>query len=258
MARELGADYLEADIQRTRDGVLVCFHDDDLARTTDVARVFPGREREALGSFTFEELGRLDAGSWFNQRHPGRARPSFQGLKIMRLDELVDLAGTKERLYLETKSAHLYPGIEEQIVKLLKEKGNWLSGGAEGRLILQSFEPVSLAKLEVLAPGILKVLLVEDVVIQEWGWPRILRKHRELAGAIGPSRDWLGQPWRIWQAHRAGLLVHVWTIDRAWEMRLLDWLGADGIFTNRSELALQVFGRSGPADLASAWARNGF
>ena len=44
LARELGADYLEFDIQRTKDGVLIALHDDDLSRTTNVAEVFPGRE----------------------------------------------------------------------------------------------------------------------------------------------------------------------------------------------------------------------
>jgi hypothetical protein len=54
-ARELGADYLEADLQRTRDGVLVALHDDTLERTTDVAKVFPGREKEPVSRFTLVE-----------------------------------------------------------------------------------------------------------------------------------------------------------------------------------------------------------
>ena len=46
LARDLGADYIEMDIQRASDGALVAFHDDTLERTTDVARVFPGREKD--------------------------------------------------------------------------------------------------------------------------------------------------------------------------------------------------------------------
>ena len=41
LARELGAAYLELDLQRTADGVLIAFHDDDLRRTTDVEAIFP-------------------------------------------------------------------------------------------------------------------------------------------------------------------------------------------------------------------------
>jgi glycerophosphoryl diester phosphodiesterase len=43
IAREMGVDYLELDLQRTKDGVLIAVHDDDLRRTTNIAEVFPGR-----------------------------------------------------------------------------------------------------------------------------------------------------------------------------------------------------------------------
>ena len=254
LARELGADYLELDVQRSKDGVLIAFHDGDLSRTTNVAQVFPGRANEPIGQFTYSELQSLDAGSWFNSRFPSRARASFSNLKILKLEEVEAIAQAGSRLYLETKSAHLYPGIEKQIVELLKASAGWISdqAGAD-RLIFQSFEPESLAKLEVLAPRVPKVLLADDLMIREWGWLGLLEKHKELAAGIGPSVDWLAQPWRIFQAHKAGLLVHAWTIDRAWEMRLLDWCGADGIFTNRCELALKLFGRLENFDLEQSW-----
>ncbi|MGV8378035.1 glycerophosphodiester phosphodiesterase family protein, partial [Pseudomonas aeruginosa] len=59
LARDLGADYLEADVQRSRDGVLVALHDDTLERTTDVAEVFPERAKDPVSSFTLAELKRL-------------------------------------------------------------------------------------------------------------------------------------------------------------------------------------------------------
>ncbi len=92
LARDLGADYLEADVQRSRDGVLVALHDDTLERTTDVAEVFPGRAKDPVSSFSLAELKRLDAGSWFNRAFPERARPGFVGLRILTLDEMLDIA----------------------------------------------------------------------------------------------------------------------------------------------------------------------
>ncbi len=60
LARELGADYLEADLQRTRDGVLVCLHDDDvLLRTSNVADRFPERQEQPASAFTLAELRSL-------------------------------------------------------------------------------------------------------------------------------------------------------------------------------------------------------
>ena len=48
LAREMGVDYLELDLQRTKDGVLVAVHDDDLRRTTNIAEVLPGRETDTI------------------------------------------------------------------------------------------------------------------------------------------------------------------------------------------------------------------
>ena len=39
-AREMGADYLESDLQCTKDGVILANHDDNLTRTTDIEEVF--------------------------------------------------------------------------------------------------------------------------------------------------------------------------------------------------------------------------
>ncbi len=81
LARELGADYLEMDIQRTSDGVLIAYHDDTFERTTDVAARFPARAGNPVADFSLAEVKSLDAGSWFNARFPDRARPSYGGLK---------------------------------------------------------------------------------------------------------------------------------------------------------------------------------
>src|SRR5688572_7816877 len=43
LAIKQGADFVEQDVQMTKDGVLICLHDADLDRTTDVAKIFPGR-----------------------------------------------------------------------------------------------------------------------------------------------------------------------------------------------------------------------
>src|SRR5215813_9735083 len=45
LAIEQGADFVEQDLQVTKDGVLICLHDPDLERTTNVATVFPERYR---------------------------------------------------------------------------------------------------------------------------------------------------------------------------------------------------------------------
>jgi glycerophosphoryl diester phosphodiesterase len=174
LARELGADYLEMDIQRTKDGVLIALHDDTLERTTNVAEVYPDRVKDPLSSFTLEEIKRLDAGSWFNKAHPDRARASYAGLKILTLDEVIDIAeGGKNKpgLYIETKVPAQFPGVEDDLKKKLEQRG-WLSqrpaaekghvnvAHSAGRVVLQTFEKPSLELLQKAMPDTPKVLLL--------------------------------------------------------------------------------------------------
>jgi glycerophosphoryl diester phosphodiesterase len=280
LARELGADYLEFDIQRTKDGVLIALHDDDLSRTTNVAEIFPGREKDTIDTFTFAELQQLDAGSWFNRQFAGRARPSFQGLRILRLEEIIDIAESGPRhpgIYIETKAAQRFPGIEQQLVDTLAARG-WMSRSGSrdrARLIFQSFEPESLGRLKALAPDIPRLLLIDEVMANRATWEGLVAKAAELGHGIGtwgyrwafgphwsirdvPARYLATWPWYTGQAHRAGLFVHPWTIDDRWEMWMVTLSGADGVFTNRAELALAVFGRTTPGDLNSLWNRIGY
>jgi glycerophosphoryl diester phosphodiesterase len=69
LAWEAGAVAWELDVQLTRDGVPIVFHDESLLRTTDVATRFAGDPRGHVGfrvsDFDSDEIRALDAGSWF-------------------------------------------------------------------------------------------------------------------------------------------------------------------------------------------------
>lgn len=166
-ARDLGADYLEMDLQRTSDGQLVAFHDDTLQRTTDVAARFPERRERPISAFTLSELRELDAGSWFNVAYPERGRAGFAGAKVMTLDEIIDIADAdpnhRTGLYIETKVPNLYPGIEADLKAKLISRG-WLTPAGEvapgHRVVLQTFEKASLELLAKEMPKVPKVLLL--------------------------------------------------------------------------------------------------
>lgn len=110
-AREMGVDYLESDLQCTKDGVILANHDDNLKRTTNIENVYgelvpEGRKdfymrhgmTEAQAeelvkkdkasfrpyyamSYMYEELLALDAGTWFNESSLEQARPAFSEQK---------------------------------------------------------------------------------------------------------------------------------------------------------------------------------
>lgn len=178
LARDLGVDYLELDLQRTKDGVLVAVHDNTLGRNTDVAEVFPDRADAPVSSFTLDELKQLDAGSWFNASYPERARDSYSGLEILTLDEVIDIAESGDNhpgLYIETKVPEQFPGIEQDLRDKLEARG-WLGDAAKtrpaaeggavkvgdgpGRLVMQTFSKASLEALEQTMPEVPRVLLL--------------------------------------------------------------------------------------------------
>lgn len=249
IAAGLGADYIECDVQRTRDGRLVIFHDKTPGRTTDVSKVFPEREKDPLGSFTYSELLKLDAGSWFNVKNPDRARKSFEGTKICTFDEYINVAVksiNKPALMIELKHPELYPGIEKEVIDTLARFGRINNGAARPDMI-QTFDRRSLAVCKDLAPSIPRNFLVDEKGKEdtEWdarGWAGLLDDAVSAGAEIGPSGH-LGWPWYTGKAHDRGLLVITYTIDKDIHFRLLTFFGADWIITNRCDRALEFYGR---------------
>jgi glycerophosphoryl diester phosphodiesterase len=282
LARDLGADYLELDVQRTRDGHLIALHDDTLLRTTDIVSKFPQRKDNPASDFTLAELKTLDAGSWFNQAHPERARDSYKGLKILTLDEVLDVAqgGThKPGVYIETKVPKQFPGIERDLKAKLQQRG-WLDG--QHRVVLQTFERGSLELLAKEMPQIPKVLLLwvgegsiepkskvsfaasgikDKAAYYAQQQPRDRAEFErwvdiaKASGAVGtgPSAALthggdqsymdLVQPWMNQMTHDKGLLVHVYTVDDAIDFNKVSEAGVDGIFTNRANELLKFYQR---------------
>lgn len=277
LARDIGADYVETDVQRTRDGVLINFHDDDLSRTTNAAEVFPGREKDPVGSFTWAELQRLDAGSWFNRANPDRALKGFAGVRIPAFREYLSLLSSgrnRPGLLIELKHPDNYPAIEEEVLAALRA-GGWLDNAnrvpAAGpvtdgpgrvtvglgvrRVILQSFDARSLARLKKLAPSVMRNYLVdEDDEKKAGSFDALLDTARTLDAEIGPS-GYLAYPWNVGPAHRMNKLVFVYTIDKTWHFMLFSFFGVDGMITNRCDSYLEFIGRAAhaaPAELLSA------
>ena len=100
----------ETDLQISLDGVPFLMHDETLARTTNIAEVFPARANDVASSFTLEELKQLNAGLWFIQSDPyetinagfvSQTQLSInQGQQIPTLAEALELVESKGLLIL--------------------------------------------------------------------------------------------------------------------------------------------------------------
>ena len=225
LALALKVDFLELDVQMSRDGQLVAIHDTLVDRTTD--------GKGAVGEMTLEQLRRLDAGSWFNRAFPDRARPEFAGERIPTLEEIIQLARpARAGLYIETKNPELYPAdFETKIVDLVRRNH------FEKRVVIQSFSARSIEKVKKLAPDVPTALLVET--LQEDPVEATLRAgSRELAIKYN-----LLTPEIAARARGRGLALTVWTVDDEESMRRMIDLGVDRIITNVPERLNHLIGR---------------
>jgi glycerophosphoryl diester phosphodiesterase len=241
LARTAGADWLEFDLQRTADGVLVVFHDDSLDR---VARGPVADCSGLVRERTIAQLRRCEIGSWFNATNPDRARASYVELVIPTLDEVLARYGESARLYIELKDPASAPGMERDLLAALAANGRLERLVRERRLLVQSFSPPSLEQLHARAPTIPLIQLVHDSVPAA-ELPAALARVAGYARGIGPSRT-ITDSTLVATAHAKGLTVHPYTVNDEALMRRLIRLGVDGMFTDRPGLLRSVLADRAP------------
>lgn len=233
LARTMGADYLEQDLQMTADGVLVVLHDDTLDRTARGPAVdCTGSVREK----TLQQLRRCEVGSWFNERFPDRARPGYADERIPTLEEVFQRYGTDVRYYIETKQPEEAPGMELALLELLDRYGLTRGAREAGQVLIQSFSPASLRLIHEIDP---RLPLVQLLGSRDHEILPLLEGIREYAVGIGPGAA--GVTPEVMDAAKArGLLVHPYTVNEPSQMRALLELGVDGMFTDHPDRLSQV------------------
>lgn len=269
MALTQGADFVEQDLQITRDNQLVCLHDLTLERTTNVKDIFPTRFQEEIAprsaseqgtsragspvrrwyvsDFTLQEIKQLDAGSWFN--------PKFKGARVPTFQEAIDLVRDRAGLYPETKAPEVYGrfGFDMERLLVAALRRNHLgTRRAEHHtpVIIQSFSPESLRKLSgLLNPKLPLVLLINEQMRTSWLTPAGLRTAKKFASGIGPAKVLLDKD-LVTEAHALGLTVTPYTfrlssLERFKTLReemsyYLYELGVDALFTDNPDLFPRV------------------
>lgn len=222
-----GADWIEQDVQMTRDGVLVVFHDDSLERTArGPASSCVGRLREK----TYAELRQCEVGSWFNAEHPQFADARFIGERIPTIDSVLARYAGRARFYIEIKHPAAAPGVEEALLDLLRARG-LIGAATRDHLIIQSFSAVALQKARALDSALALVQLLEDPILAD-SLQSTMTRIATYAQGIGPSRRVVTAR-MVEAAHAAGLFVHVYTVNDPPVLAWVQGIGADGVFTDR-------------------------
>ena len=276
LAVEMGADFIEPDLVATKDGVLIARHENEIGATTDAAQRFPERRRTKVvdgqsisgwfsEDFTLAEIKSLRA----RERLPFRSHQYDGQFQIATFDEVIGLAqqlrtarGAPVGIYPETKHPTYFRGIglplEEKLLASLAHHG-W--NNRQAPVFIQSFEDGNLRQLRKQTTVRLIQLLSPAAAVDD-----------ERLGAIAGYADGIGPEKRLLvpvgadgslkpptdlvaRAHRAGLLVHVWTVrtepqflpkgyggDVRAEFLQLRQLGVDGVFTDFPDLAAAAYG----------------
>ncbi len=221
-ALTMGAHGIELDVRLSADEVPVVIHDATVDATTD------GRGR--VDQKTLKGLKELDAGASFE--FPANNSMDFRARRIPTLAEVLEELGGSCLLNIELKGVRfLNEGLERIVVKLIERHG------LGEKVLLSSFNPLALRRIQRLAPEIPTALLSM----------RPARPSLSLLGLIIPRPTSALHPHHaavdehlISQAHRRGQRVHVWTVDDPALMRRLIVWDVDGIITNTPDVLTEL------------------
>ena len=214
----LGYRYLETDVQVTRDGELIAFHDSSLDRVTDQV----GR------------LGDLEYAAVATARVGGRE-------PIPRMVDLLE-AFPQARFNIDLKSTDSIEPLVELIART----------GAQQRVCIGSFAERVLRAFRSRMRARSSVEVATSCGIAAAAAMAVLPANRHLPGLVRDTGSAFQVPHRhrgkllvvdarfVEAAHASGRHVHVWTIDEPQEIEQLLDLGVDGVFTDRPEVLREV------------------
>jgi glycerophosphoryl diester phosphodiesterase len=204
-----GADFVEIDVQLTRDGVVVVAHDADLMRLAGDPRV--------LTQSSFAELREVDVGSWFG--------PEFASQRLPTLDEVIAAVRGRSGLLVEIKSYRA-----DGLVLVAKVVEALRAQGMSDTAAIMSLDYAEVSEARRLAPEIPAGFVASATI------GRVDRLDVEfLAVPASRTRSVL-----IAAAHQQQKQVWVWTVnDREQMWRLIDY-GVDSIITDEPATLREV------------------
>lgn len=209
-ALEIGADFIELDVQLSKDKQVVVFHDKNLSRITG--------NNELLKNLDYQELLELDYGKWFGEE--------FSGTKIMTLDEVLEKFGNKINLNIEIKKNGDEIETAELTVNLV-EKYNCIDS-----CYITSFSYNALKTVKKINPDIKTGLIAN---IMTYGGYSTLHD----IDALSLNKKFVSQN-LINNIHLNGKRVFVWTVNDRTEAEKLISMGADNIITDKPDMALKA------------------
>jgi len=206
LAVKSGADGLELDVHITKDGEVVVIHDDTVDRTTDGT----GRVED----YTYEELLKFDAGSWFGEE--------FKGERLPTLADVCEIVkGTDLIFNVELKAGVNFQALTEKVSDLIN-KYDLVSN-----TIISSFNHYALAYSKQVNPDLRTAILYSAALYAPWEYVKMIG-----ATALHPKHLTV-VPFIVEEAHKNGLMVNPYTVDEPHDVDRMVKAGVDSVITNQ-------------------------
>ncbi|MCI8465926.1 MAG: hypothetical protein HFI63_08735 [Lachnospiraceae bacterium] len=211
------SDYVEIDVQETKDDVVVVYHDASLKRITGV--------RGRLWEYTYGELLLMDFGGWFSEE--------FTGTSIPTLAEVLNVCQGQINMNIELKADHYSDTLVEETLKLIEEYG------MESQVVVSSTSYRYLKEVKELNPDI------ETGYILTAAYGTYFEDENIDFFSI---RSGFVTERLVESAHAYGKKVHAWTVNTRGELNRMKRLQVDNIITDRPVLAREVLYREEGAE----------
>ncbi len=211
-AIESGADYIEIDVQLSADGQVFLLHDDNLKRTT-------GANKMAY-NLTYDELAKLDAGSYFNA--------SFSDAYIPTLDEVLTACKSKIALNIEIKKSRKGDELVRKVLELVE------AHDMREQCVITSTEYSYLRLIKQIKPEF-RTGFISNML---YGDPTAMKD----ADFFSVKYVVVNENF-VRNAHSAGKEVHVWTVNTKPLINRMKGLDVDSIITDNPVLARKILAR---------------
>ncbi|MDR2022319.1 MAG: glycerophosphodiester phosphodiesterase [Hungatella sp.] len=203
------ADYVEIDVQETKDGVVVLGHDISLKRVSGINRT--------ISSYTFEELQHLDVGKWFSD--------DFEGERIPSLEETMKLCKGRININIEIKDLGRGSGLPDKVFELIEKYQ------MKEQCVVTSVRLPYLTRIKELDPEIRTGYIISAAYGDYYSSDAI--DFISLRSSFVSER-------LVEAAHKKGKAVHAWTVKNKSEMERMKMLGVDNIITDYPVLAREI------------------
>lgn len=222
-------DFIEFDVQFTKDNIPVVIHDDKLLRTTNAKKIKAFKKPYNVCDYTYKELKKLDISSWFYEEDPfyqeERLKKPKRIEKIPTLERVLELAQKKQlflNIEIKYNDRHVLNSSQLQtIIDLIK------TYQLEEKILISSFEHTYVLLIKQLEPQLTTAALAHKKYPHD-----LIGYLKELQVDAYHINQKLATKKLIKMLSKEGFVVNVYTVNDKYRQKKLFTYGVKSIFTD--------------------------